>query len=156
MSRVGSGVVWLLLAGTALVAGGCAGLRSGGSGGAAAEPAPRQRLERAERLLAAADLDAAAAELHALVEDHPASPEAPQALFQLAVVYLAPGSPLHDASQGILLLRDLAAEYPGSSWAVASGAVLELAETNAALRQVSAELQDRLDRLKQIDIGADG
>ena len=160
MSRTG----WRTAAGRAgivlcvsLTATGCALFRSPEpTVSAPAQSASSRQLERAEALLADDDLDAAAGELHSLVETHPSSPEVPQALFQLAFVYLAPGSPLHDGSQGIALLRNLVDGYPDSAWSLASETILRLADTNTDLRQVAAQLQAQLDRLKQIDIGNDG
>jgi TolA-binding protein len=119
-------------------------------------PSPRERLDRAEGLLVAADLEAAAAELLALVEAHPASPEAPRAQFQLAAIHLAPSSPLYDLPRGVALLEELLGAYPASPWRLASEAVLKLTGTNADLRRLAAELQAQIDKLKRIDIGSEG
>jgi hypothetical protein len=114
------------------------------------------RLTRAESLLGVARIEEAAGELHSLVDSYPSSAQAPQALFQLALVYLSPDSPLHDGTQGISLLRDLVDTYPGSSWSLASETILRLARTNADLRGVAEQLQQQLEELKRIDIGSDG
>ena len=135
---------------------GCSLNRSKSSGTQQFESTSSIRLRQAESLLGQSQFDMAAAKLQSVVDGYPGSPEAPTAQFQLAVLYLAPDSPLRDAPRGIRLLRDLVADYPSSSWTLASKAILKLVEVNADLRQVAAELNEQLDLLKQIDIGIDG
>ncbi|MDX1501757.1 MAG: hypothetical protein R3325_05295 [Thermoanaerobaculia bacterium] len=125
-----------------------------------APPAPAERpadlLRAAETELGAGDLAGAAAGYRLLVETHPASAEAAQALFQLAALRLAPESPVRDPQAALEALRRIEAEHPGSVWAPAAGAVLALARTNADLERALARLQAQLDEIKRLDLGPDG
>ncbi len=138
-----------------LLTSGCALVRPPAPAQPQVSPA-RQSLAQAEALLADDDVGAAVRELHRVLESYPESPEAPQALFVLAIAYLSPASALHDASQGLLLLQNLRDEYPETAWSMASETVLRLAETNRDLRQLADSLRGQLDKLKAIDIGTDG
>lgn len=125
------------------------------------EPVLAEELE-ADGLLALADAkleegDAtAAAETYSrIVDDHPQSDEAPQALFQLAAMQLDPSTPIYDRANGFATLKRIEADHPDSPWAPAAALVLELTRQNADLERTLQTLEAQLDELKKLDLSAD-
>lgn len=118
---------------------------------------------QADGLLALGDAELASGELRAaaetylrLVETHPQSDEAPQALFQLAAMQLNPASPIYSTNDGVATLERIGDEHADSVWAPAAAVVLQLARQNADLEQALETLEAQLDELKKLDLDSDG
>ena len=113
-------------------------------------------LDRAGRSLSSADWESATVSLNMLLASYPDSPQAPQALFLLAAIYLLPESTLTNRQTGFEMLTDLRDQHPESPWAAAAEAVRSLIRTNGDLRQAVSALRTQLDELKKLDLESDG
>lgn len=112
-------------------------------------------LALADAKLEEGDATAAAETYSRIVDDHPQSDEAPQALFQLAAMQLDPSTPIYDRARGIDTLERIGADHPASPWAPAAELVLELTRQNADLERTLRTLEAQLDELKKLDLSAD-
>jgi hypothetical protein len=116
-------------------------------------------VENANNELAAGQTREAMAGYEAVVREHPGDPAAAEALHDLAMIRLEPGSPLRDrrAAQG--LLRQLAKDYPDTRWGHEARAwrvllrELDRCEVEATRRGADAEkLRQTLDAVKDSDL----
>jgi len=95
----------------------------------------------------------AAHELYrSVLRDRPRDPVAPEALYRLALLYVAPDGPLHDYRAARTAFERLLTEYPDNPHAIEarawSAALSELERTEAE----SAKLRANLERLKELDM----
>lgn len=146
----------LFAAGVCLIATGCSLFRPPSSTSSRPPSSAEELLREGDGRLAAGNYAGAVESLHQLLESYPRSEQAPQAMFQLAAVYLTPESPLHDQRKATDTLASLTAEYPRSPWAPAAQAVLLLSKENVDLRRALAVLREQIEELKQIDLESDG
>ena len=121
-------------------------------------PAPTPAPDRSATMVARGDQLAqkepqAAHELYrSVLRDCPRDPVAPEALYRLALLYVAPDGPLHDYRATRTAFERLLTEYPDNphaaearAWSVA---LSELERTEAE----SAKLPANLERLKELDM----
>jgi len=131
---------------------GCASFRS------KRPPAPAPAPDRSATLVARGDELAqkdpqAAQELYrSVLRNRPRDPVAPEALYRLALLYVAPDGPLRDYRAARTAFERLLSEYPDSphvaearAWSAALG---ELERTEAE----SVKLRANLERLKELDM----
>lgn len=105
--------------------------------------------------LADGDLAGAAETYLQLVDTHPQSDQAAQALFQLAALQLNPSSPIYDTRDAVATLERIGLDHPESPWAPAATLLLELTRQNADLEQTLHVLEAQLDELKRLDLSSD-
>ena len=115
----------VILAALCLASAGCSLFRPDSSRSPVG-PTAEALLKDGDSRLAAGEFDAGASSLNELLTTHPQSELAPQAIFQLAGVYLSPESPLYDPDRGTEVLASLAETHAGSPVASAAEAILAL------------------------------
>jgi hypothetical protein len=125
----------------------------GGTAGAAVA------VEAADKEWQAGHQREAMARYEAVVRQYPADPAAAEALHDLAMLHLEPGSPLRDRRAAQALLRRLATDYPSSQWGHEARAwrvllrELDRCEVEATRRGADAEkLRQTLDAIKDSDL----
>ena len=137
-----------------LLLAGCASFRPKRPPTPAAVPGPDRSAALVARgdELAQRDPQAAHELYRRVIRDRPRDPAAPEALYRLALLYVAPDGPLRDYRAARTAFERLLTEYPDNShvaearaWSVALG---ELARTEAE----SAKLRANLERLKELDM----
>jgi hypothetical protein len=122
-------------------------------------PPGRERLDRAQVLLAEGSFEEAGRELQRVLELGPSGAERSEALWGMALVHLYPNSPLHDPDRGLSFLIAVGEEFPASLPAnQASWARLILEQLAGVRREAHAqqellqELNEALEVLRQIDL----
>lgn len=111
------------------------------------------RASSGDRLLAA-DRPAAAAEgwERQLAAAGDAAPGSDVALLHLALLHLAPDSPLHNPAYGDALLRRLVAAHPDGAAAAQARWLLELRRENRRRQEEIERLRRQLEELRRIDL----
>jgi len=133
---------------------GCASFRPKRPPAPTPTPAPDRSATMVARgdQLAQKDPEAAHELYRSVLRDRPRDPVAPEALYRLALLYVAPDGPLHDYRAARTAFERLLTEYPDNphaaearAWSVA---LSELERTEAE----SAKLRANLERLKELDM----
>lgn len=115
--------------------------------------APSRGADAGHRLLAAGR-PAAAAEAwdRQLAAAGDAAPGSELALFHLALLHLAPDSPLHNPAYGDSLLRRLLAAHPDGALAHQARWLLDLRHENRSRQREIERLRRQLEELRRIDL----
>ena len=138
MPRIHPSLHALALACFCLGVGGCSLFKPQPATPTSADSA-EELLRQGDGLIAAGDFDGAAKTFDQLLEEHPDSEQAPQAMLELAAVYLSPESPLRDTDKGTKVLAHLTQRHPQSPWSLVADAFLLVMQDQAERLEPSAD-----------------
>lgn len=111
-----------------------------------------QLVNRADGLAQDGDHAGARGLYEQVVQEYPASPWAPTALFRLARLEVSPGSPVRNYRQAHEHFDRLVKDYPDSQYAADARAWRDTLGQLLAREQEAARIRQDMERLKRVEI----